>query len=1301
MPFFASFTQSTKVYGLLQQIRAAAISINGDPYFSLTTLLVQPRAANTSGYPSTVSYLIVAGGGGGGGYMGAGGGAGGLLQGSGLSINTGTTYTVTIGGGGAGGPGSPSTQPLAVGANGSNSGIFVGTTYLTANAIGGGGGGTGFVASPFLGPAGRSGGSGGGAGGQQLPVSNPPGGLGTPGQGSNGGQGNQPPAAAWGGAGGGGGAGFVGGDAGPGNGAPGGTGIASSISGTPATYAGGGGGGTNGPSGAFPGGTNGGPVGSPGGAGTGSAGPAPGNLNPGQGAAGTPNTGGGGGGSGGGNASSTGGAGGSGVIFISYPTSFANASFSGALYSESGGNRIYRFNSTGSLLFQTYDSPNNQVFLDSSTNNQVRISRTGNTTQGIFTPFVLNDGYWSNYFNGTSDYIFNAAGNSDLALGTGDFTVECIVYLTAAPSVYGAPVSLGTGVAGCWAINCVPSGGGFYFRWDSFTSGGGLAITNNFNYNQLYHVAYVRSGSTLTAYVDGVAANTISGYTENLSLSTNFYIGTAAASTTRYFPGYISNVRVVKGAAVYTSDFGRITEPLTVHTSGTTAILTCRSNRFVNNSNSTLTFTRSGSPSVQAFTPFTVITPIASNTGSVYFDGTGDYVTPNNGIPLGAGDFTIDLWVYSLRQASSSTNLYTIFSGEYAGGGQGWRLNIDTYVATANFQGFSFGYGVYGSYTVGITTGNYLSSNTWQHLAVTRTSGTWRMFVDGVSQSFTTQNQGSSFNVNNDFNNNTIIKNIGESLQGYIYGLRVIPGTSLYSANFTPPTSPPTPVSGTSLLLLANNAAVLDTSGKVSIETVGDVRLNNMVTRTGTGSFFLDGAIDFLKVSSTSSQYAFGTDDFTIEILVYFNTVATSQVIYDFRSSPSEIAGALYLNGTGGIGWYVNGADRIVSESSLITVGTWYHVAVTRYARSTRLFINGIQKGITYADTNNYTCSVGRPYIGALSDGTGTLYMSGNIEQPRITVGTARYLANFAPPTIAFANSGTTAISNTTPRITYLIIGGGGGGGGNAGGGGGGGGFRIGTLDVTGSESYTVAVGAGGTRAPGGNGLGTNGGNSGIWNVSTSIWSTGGGRGGSRDVSPSAGATGGSGGGGGGGNAGGAAGAGTAGQGNNGGTGRDVPASPAPLGTTAGGGGGGAGAIGGSAAGGPAGAGGIGLYVTISGSNTAYAGGGGAGVEKALINGGAGGAGGGGLGGSPSPAPTQNTSNGTINTGGGGGGGGLCQLTPGATSTRFGGTGGSGVVIIRYAAAHPLGAVSGANAVVSTSGLDRIITFNESGTITF
>jgi hypothetical protein len=256
-----------------------------------------------------------------------------------------------------------------------------------------------------------------------------------------------------------------------------------------------------------------------------------------------------------------------------------------------------------------------------------------------------------------------------------------------------------------------------------------------------------------------------------------------------------------------------------------------------------------------------------------------------------------------------------------------------------------------------------------------------------------------------------------------------------------------------------------------------------------------------------------------------------------------------------------------------------------------------------------------------------------------------------------FLNSGTFTPSQTL-SCGYLVVAGGGGGGYGAygqGGGGGAGGLRS-TVTATGgggslesaisvtAQSYAITVGAGGAGAASTSVAGSDGNNS----VFSTITSTAGGGGGSvgASLTPRSGRTGGSGGGAGGqGNELGTIGSGTANQGNNGGS----------CGSSSGGGGGGGGAStvggnGGSGLSGAGGAGGSGVATSITGSSVTRGGGGGGSAENGSA--GTGGAGGGGAGGSGlGGAGTA----GTVNAGGGGGAGYAAR-----------GSGGSGIVIIRY-----------------------------------
>jgi hypothetical protein len=195
--------------------------ISGD--YIVRTFTTSDNLTISGGTLTGVDYLLIGGGGGGwntGSYRG-GGGAGGLLQGTGLNLDS-ATYPVTVGA-----RGNTSTTLSGI-SNGGNS------TFNGLTAVGGGyGGGVGPISY-----GGNNGGSGGGAinaaGANSF-------GTGTAGQGFNGGN---APFSPPGGAGGGGGAGGAG-SAGNGDGAggAGGIGVQSSITGTATYYAGGGAGG--------------------------------------------------------------------------------------------------------------------------------------------------------------------------------------------------------------------------------------------------------------------------------------------------------------------------------------------------------------------------------------------------------------------------------------------------------------------------------------------------------------------------------------------------------------------------------------------------------------------------------------------------------------------------------------------------------------------------------------------------------------------------------------------------------------------------------------------------------------------------------------------------------------------------------------------------------------------------------------------------------------------------------------------------------------------------------------------------
>jgi hypothetical protein len=622
----------------------------------------------------------------------------------------------------------------------------------------------------------------------------------------------------------------------------------------------------------------------------------------------------------------------------------------------------------------------NNTFLDSSTNN-FTITRNGNTTQGSFSPYGSN---WSNYFDGTGDYL-TAPDSAALDFGTGNFTMEAWVYATnLSNSPFLMHKSTGNGTNTGWFIEL--DAGNAYFGPGTTGSTFATFTSSAISTNNWFHIAVTRVSTTLQCFVNGtsIGTSTLAGYGGSKDNAAVFGIGSWAVVSSAYdLAGYISNLRVVKGTAVYTSNFTPSTTPLTA-ISGT-SLLTCQSNRFIDNSTSPQTITAYGTPSVQRFNPFGASTAYSTSVigGSGYFDGTGDYLTTpsSSALGFGTGDFTIECWTY-LRDSNA---LY-VFDMRFSSG-------ADTYVyitATALEAAVN---GV----SLSVAGVNFL--NNWAHIAVVRASGTVKIYVNGVQQATDTSSgsiANSGIAVGARFTGS-------ESFNGYISNFRIVKGTAVYTSAFTPPTAPLTAITNTSLLLNYINGAIFDNAMMNDLETVGNAQISTSVVKYGTGSLSFDGTGDALY--STSQSVIFGTGDFTLEFWIYFNAVNNSTVkfIYDMRNSGATSASFLAQEAANT--WtYWNGAGTSISSgftSSTFTASTWTHVAICRSSGTTRFFAGGTLAN-SASDTSNYansTLTFGARY--SISDA-----LNGYIDDLRITKGYARYTANFTPPTVALPDIG-------------------------------------------------------------------------------------------------------------------------------------------------------------------------------------------------------------------------------------------------------------------------------------------------------
>lgn len=161
--------------------------------------------------------------------------------------------------------------------------------------------------------------------------------------------------------------------------------------------------------------------------------------------------------------------------------------------------------------------------------------------------------------------------NGEFSFGTGDFTVEAWIYLTATPGSMGYPdaawvVGGGQNNSATGFDLCI-SNSGIRFSIDDFGSPQISEATHGMSTSTWYHVAWVRNGTTLAVYVDGVAKGTatVASTLSADSMTNGIAIGAAEVSSVSLdgnFPGYIDDLRITKGVARYTGTF---TPPQAAH----------------------------------------------------------------------------------------------------------------------------------------------------------------------------------------------------------------------------------------------------------------------------------------------------------------------------------------------------------------------------------------------------------------------------------------------------------------------------------------------------------------------------------------------------------------------------------------------------------------------------------------------------------------------------------------------------------------------------------------------------------------
>jgi len=438
------------------------------------------------------------------------------------------------------------------------------------------------------------------------------------------------------------------------------------------------------------------------------------------------------------------------------------------------------------------------------------------------------------------------------------------------------------------------------------------------------------------------------------------------------------------------------------------------------------TITTNGLPFMGTFSPY--------NSGgySGYFDGSSDYLTASNSDDFTlTGQFTIEMWVYLDQTSyartvqrlitpsnSSPTSEPYISIGNDQGGVNSGCLCFTSSVGAGNPQGYATTEG-----TGATGTNRYFPFKQWVHVALTRDgSNVCRLFQDGVIVATVTISGGFDFNGANN-GGITISKSGWNNSEffgpGYINDFRIVKGTAVYTAAFTPPNEPLTAITNTKLLLGAK-AMMRDTSASARAITVTGTpemraftpyRHKTYVASDFGGSVYLDGA-SYLTTSGTANTNTTGGQAWTVEYWVYPTVFdGGGNAMFDFRANGSGNGITAEFTSSGNMYMNAGGSGYISNQDYDISVNNWYHMAFVHTGSVLKFYLNGVEKY-----SNSHTSGANDNSSGVFGIGyksNGSKQFKGYITDFRFVAGKAVYTGAFTPPSKRLTKTGGTYPSNT------------------------------------------------------------------------------------------------------------------------------------------------------------------------------------------------------------------------------------------------------------------------------------------------
>jgi hypothetical protein len=193
-----------------------------------------------------------------------------------------------------------------------------------------------------------------------------------------------------------------------------------------------------------------------------------------------------------------------------------------------------------------------------------------------------------------------------------------------------------------------------------------------------------------------------------------------------------------------------------------------------------------------------------------------------------------------------------------------------------------------------------------------------------------------------------------------------------------------------------------------TVTAYANAQVDTAQFKYGSASSLFDGNGDYLFIEQ-NTDFAFGTGDFTVECWFRPNATGIQHNLIEMRLPPSgasQARGLLFINSTNTLRYFLNNSN-VITGTTTVSTGNWYHCAVSKSSGVIKLFLNGVQQGSSYTDATTHLSApvtVGKVFTTAT-----TPCVNGWLDEIRIS-NSARYTANFMSPTLPFTNDANTLL---------------------------------------------------------------------------------------------------------------------------------------------------------------------------------------------------------------------------------------------------------------------------------------------------